>query len=160
MRKIFALLMVLTMLTMGSIHAFAEETQTDKTKATFNIPKMTMFDDLYGKYDLTSTLRMTFPDVCFEDNVKLIDAIISGERSFIIKEANAKEISYLYASRLYLLPLQLKAYDYEMYKIGMINPYFDNLVASVNSKPTSAKQDLLQMQILNYNQLGIMQAMY
>lgn len=73
---------------------------------------------------------MSFPDICFQQNLQSINDIISGKRQSLYTENTEKETRYNFNVKLYLLDPQLCVYCSEFYKIGIVNPLWDMIFNS------------------------------
>lgn len=124
--------------------------------AVYDIPNPKFYNDIVGNYNLLGTLRMTFPDICFVQNQKAIEDVLTGKKDNFLIENTEQELRYNYAVKLYLLEPQLMVYCNELYKLGIINPYLDTAIQSIIEQPTTGKVNLIKIFQQHYTNMGIL----
>lgn len=157
MRKIIIVLLAFILLAGLPIFSLADE--EDDFVAEYVTPNPTIINDIPGNYNLIGTLRMTFPDICFEQNMEKIKDVLEGKRKDFFIEDTPQQLRYNYNVKLYLLGPQLMAYCGEFYKLGITNPLWDMAINSYVASPTAGKVNLLQMLRRQYSALGFFKAM-
>lgn len=146
MKKVVCILLVIVLLLGSSITAKAEE-------ITFNYPQHSIYNYNIENHDYMATLRMSFPDKFFEENLKIVNDILTGKRKELIDVDNKKEMSYLFKAGLYLLPYQMLVYNYETYKLGLSNSYFNEIYKAQDLDNNSVRA-FMEIAWDNYLTLG------
>lgn len=159
-KKLFLSLTCVVIFFVSSCFAvYASDKESVVTKgelvARYTIPESTIFNDIEGNYNILATLRMSFPDICFQQNLQSIQDVINGKKSSLYFENTEKGTRYNYNVRLYLLEPQLRIYCNEFYKIGVVNPLW-NMIFKSDGELTVGKIELVNMLEEAYIDTGIL----
>lgn len=120
--------------------------------AIYTLVKQDIYPDNIGKFNYLSTLRMTFPDICFKINNEMRAEILNGEQYEFV---DIERLHFLYGTGLYLFPYQVRAISHQYRILGLPDPEVEALIETKN--PTPAQKHLFKYYMQYYREQGFLQ---